>query len=83
MHIGGTAEADTPWQTQAMYELGDHRLGRRIGNHIEVSIGLDGWDPAVADRIIALLEGSVAPCFGAPTARGCATLPDVCRRPQR
>ncbi len=76
VHVGDTTDADQPWQTQAMYELGgDHRLARRVSNHIEISIGLDGWDPAVADRIIAVLEGSVAPCFGVAAANGCATLP--------
>ncbi len=64
VHIGDTTDADVPWQTHAMYELGgDHRLARRVANHIEVSIGLDGWEPAVADRLIAVLEAAVAPCF--------------------
>ena len=76
VHIGDTTDADRPWQTQAMYELGgDHRLARRVANHVEVTIGLDGWDPAVADRIIAQLEGSVEPCFASATTSGCATLP--------
>jgi hypothetical protein len=69
IYVYATRSADPPkpqpaWLTSARYELGgDHRIARRAVGDVEVTIGLDGWDPRRADQIIAALELELDACF--------------------
>jgi hypothetical protein len=52
------------WHTYATYELGgDHRTSTRIDADIDVTLLLDGWDPAVAEAVIAAMQPALEPCF--------------------
>jgi len=61
----GEPTRDGPgWHTTANYELGgDHRIASRVAGDISIAILADGWDPVVADALIAAIEPRLEPCF--------------------